>query len=200
MSAADIARALRGRRSRRGWTARCPAHQDKRPSLSIAENNGKILVHCFAGCSQDAIIDALRSQGIWPEQERQQCTHAERREWIRERKELEGHLPAARLWQHAAVVWAEQELVTLKAALFDPTLPQPDIDWLQRLEAFLKSVRLMNDGTLVARYRSWTDSNPWLTRAMVQAARNRAQAAQNVLMTVWDAMNQETAGNVEARG
>lgn len=47
----------------------CPAHdparQDKTPSLSITEKD-KILVHCFNGCSQEAVIDALKEKGIWP--------------------------------------------------------------------------------------------------------------------------------------
>jgi putative DNA primase/helicase len=39
---------------------RCPAHDDRTPSLSIAEgDNGIPLLHCFAGCSNDQILDAL---------------------------------------------------------------------------------------------------------------------------------------------
>jgi CHC2 zinc finger len=41
-----------------GWMALCPAHCDKSPSLSIHESNGKILLHCFAGCSVEAICAA----------------------------------------------------------------------------------------------------------------------------------------------
>lgn len=37
----------------------CPAHPDKNQSLSIRERNGKILLHCFAGCSVEAICTAL---------------------------------------------------------------------------------------------------------------------------------------------
>jgi hypothetical protein len=47
--------------------ARCPAHEDRDPSLKISEDSGKVLVHCHAGCSQEAVIDALRAQGLWPE-------------------------------------------------------------------------------------------------------------------------------------
>jgi len=49
------------------WMARCPAHDDSRPSLSISiGNNGKPLVHCHAGCSQKAVIAALKKLGAWP--------------------------------------------------------------------------------------------------------------------------------------
>ena len=42
-------------------TARCPAHEDKTPSLSakIGENGDCVVVHCFAGCPNDAVLDAL---------------------------------------------------------------------------------------------------------------------------------------------
>ncbi|MHC4835916.1 MAG: YfjI family protein [Planctomycetota bacterium] len=39
-----------------GYTARCPAHDDNRNSLSIKmADDGKILLHCFAGCKTDKI-------------------------------------------------------------------------------------------------------------------------------------------------
>jgi 5S rRNA maturation endonuclease (ribonuclease M5)/energy-coupling factor transporter ATP-binding protein EcfA2 len=48
----------------------CPAHHDPDPSLSITERDGRILVHCFGGCSQRQVIDALRQRGLWPTRER----------------------------------------------------------------------------------------------------------------------------------
>jgi 5S rRNA maturation endonuclease (ribonuclease M5) len=43
-----------------GWTARCPVHEDRNPSLSIsADETGKVLLHCHAGCEQQTVIDAL---------------------------------------------------------------------------------------------------------------------------------------------
>lgn len=41
------------------WSARCPAHQDHWPSLSICEQKDRILIHCFAGCSPEGIVAAL---------------------------------------------------------------------------------------------------------------------------------------------
>lgn len=44
----------------RGYTALCPAHEDKRPSLSIGEGrDGQILLHCHAGCTIQQICDAI---------------------------------------------------------------------------------------------------------------------------------------------
>jgi hypothetical protein len=43
------------------WKARCPAHNDRSPSLSIREGDGgRVLVLCRAGCSLDAILAALK--------------------------------------------------------------------------------------------------------------------------------------------
>jgi hypothetical protein len=48
------------KRNGKGWAARCPAHEDKRPSLSITEgDNGGALVHCHAGCPPEEIVAAL---------------------------------------------------------------------------------------------------------------------------------------------
>lgn len=42
------------------WMARCPAHEDKSASLSIRElDDGRILIHCFAGCSAGAIMQSV---------------------------------------------------------------------------------------------------------------------------------------------
>jgi hypothetical protein len=42
------------------WTACCPAHKDKSPSLSIkVTEDGKTLLHCYAGCSAESIVSAL---------------------------------------------------------------------------------------------------------------------------------------------
>lgn len=42
------------------WLARCPAHQDKSPSLTIREaDDNKVLIHCFAGCSAHEIVSAV---------------------------------------------------------------------------------------------------------------------------------------------
>ena len=41
------------------WLACCPAHDDASPSLSIKElPDGRVLFHCFAGCSWGDILDS----------------------------------------------------------------------------------------------------------------------------------------------
>lgn len=73
MNAAEIARNLHGRKQRSGWMARCPAHEDHDPSLSLKDSDdGRVLVKCHAGCTQTAVIDALKAKGLWPEHQRRQ--------------------------------------------------------------------------------------------------------------------------------
>ncbi len=43
---------------------RCPCHDDKHASLSISFVDGKLLFHCHAGCSQDALVAEFRKLGI----------------------------------------------------------------------------------------------------------------------------------------
>ena len=50
----------RVKRNGAGWTARCPAHEDRTPSLSIREgDDGRILIRCHAGCTADKVCAAL---------------------------------------------------------------------------------------------------------------------------------------------
>jgi hypothetical protein len=42
------------------WIARCPYHNDRRPSLAITKGDRvPILLHCFAGCDPDQIVGAV---------------------------------------------------------------------------------------------------------------------------------------------
>jgi putative DNA primase/helicase len=63
----------KGRKSGAGFIACCPAHEATNPSLSLRDEQGKVLAHCHAGCDQRAVIEALKGLGLWPDApERQQ--------------------------------------------------------------------------------------------------------------------------------
>lgn len=65
-------RSLAERKAGGGWMARCLAHDDREPSLSIRDaDNGKVLVRCHAGCGQRRVIAALRSRGLHSRRMRQ---------------------------------------------------------------------------------------------------------------------------------
>ena len=59
----ELLRALQPHKLRKtgsGWAACCPAHEDKRPSLSMTEAaNGNVLVKCHAGCRTEDVLAAL---------------------------------------------------------------------------------------------------------------------------------------------
>lgn len=72
MGVTDILSRLQGVKStgQDRWIARCPAHVDKSPSMTVrALPDGRILVHCFAGCGTDAILAVigLRMGDLFPE-------------------------------------------------------------------------------------------------------------------------------------
>ncbi|HKD69918.1 MAG TPA: toprim domain-containing protein [Candidatus Binataceae bacterium] len=54
-----LVRLRRVRCSGNGYVALCPAHGDRTPSLSITQVGGRVLLHCFVGCSVDDVCEAL---------------------------------------------------------------------------------------------------------------------------------------------
>jgi hypothetical protein len=51
------------KRSGKGWSCRCPAHEDRNPSLSVsAGDDGRALVRCHAGCTVEAVCAAIGLQ------------------------------------------------------------------------------------------------------------------------------------------
>ena len=55
-----LSRLRKVRRTGGGWTAICPAHDDREPSLSINEgDDGRILLYCHAGCPTESVLTTL---------------------------------------------------------------------------------------------------------------------------------------------
>jgi len=64
------------------WLACCPAHEDRTPSLALRElDDGRVLVHCFTGCSTAAILASvgLEFSDLYPERLTAHHTKSERR-------------------------------------------------------------------------------------------------------------------------
>lgn len=74
-----IALALKGQWYGRYGVARCPAHGDRKPSLTLADGeNGRLLAHCKTGCAFTDVLRALRGLGaIGGEGERPETSPAE---------------------------------------------------------------------------------------------------------------------------
>ena len=45
--------------SNNAYQCKCPVHKDKKASLTITGKNGKVLIHCHAGCETKDILDAV---------------------------------------------------------------------------------------------------------------------------------------------
>ena len=67
-TARQLCKSRGGRWSGSKGMARCPAHDDRTPSLGVTLGRRAILFHCFAGCDQASVIDAFRREGLSPVQ------------------------------------------------------------------------------------------------------------------------------------
>jgi len=107
------------------WTALCPAHDDKHPSLSVAEaEDGKVLLHCWTGCGVDAIVGALglSLSDLFPGDRRRLAEH--------------GTGPIRRPWEYRdALIGAAHELIVARLILAAVARgEQLDAEALDRLE------------------------------------------------------------------
>ena len=64
MTTAELLERVEGvKRQGAGWVARCPAHEDRHASLSIADAGDNVVLRCHAGCDFAAVMAALSSVG-----------------------------------------------------------------------------------------------------------------------------------------
>lgn len=60
MNLDDLLGRLEGvRRAGDGYSARCPAHEDRSPSLSVTQGDDRILLFCHAECDTQAVVTAM---------------------------------------------------------------------------------------------------------------------------------------------
>ncbi len=65
LSACETTTGYRARRTAHGYLTRCPAHEDRMPSLSLAEGERfPVVVRCFAGCTFEQILAVLRLEPV----------------------------------------------------------------------------------------------------------------------------------------
>lgn len=66
MTAQELTVALGGRWHGSYGSCRCPAHEDRNPSLTIRDGRSAApLLWCQTGCESEAVIDALKGRGLW---------------------------------------------------------------------------------------------------------------------------------------
>ena len=134
---AFISQLRKVRQSKPGnWLACCPAHEDRSPSMTIRElDDGRVLIHCFAGCSVEQILHAagLEFSVLFPER-------------------LAEHIPPMRRPFNAhdvlEAVSAEAGIVATTASNLHigMTLSKPDYARLQVASARLEEARRLANG------------------------------------------------------
>jgi DNA primase len=95
------------------WKAVCPAHEDRSPSLSIAQtDDGTILLHCFAGCGAGDVMAAigLSLSDLFPDKDG-------KKDWRKERDEGNSlQEQNRRLFIREVQLTAENEILKRKLA------------------------------------------------------------------------------------
>lgn len=127
------------RRSGDGWTARCPAHKDRNPSLKIdLGRGGVLLLRCHAGCSLESVADSLGttvrellhgSGGPSPGSKGKREARKPSRDWLEEAQRAREGLTPERLR------WLAERLHVAPGALADLGVGWVESDTLRRLKA-----------------------------------------------------------------
>lgn len=182
MTAASIVSSLGGRRGR----CVCPvcegAGRDAgRDHLSVSERNGRVLVHCFSGCEQRDVIQALRARGLWPEPQRKERTPEERRRYAEVMRQTEVIVPRVRHWLLAKC----DELETAKREAIDYDAGTLDVARLEQAATLLR--RLEEDPEFaVQQWHRELCANPRVVRAMEAWGRRLDQVTDGFVRLVVD--------------
>lgn len=182
MSAAAIARTLKGQRTGSGWLIRCPCHDDRSPSCSISDGAaGRLLVHCFAGCDP---TDILASLGGFQDNQVPDAAPARP-----PRPAADNSGRAVALWdEHRLAVGSRVEayLRSRKLVLFPgldlgfhPRCPRGPYEAREYLPAMLAPMRHIHDNRLTAVHRTFLTADgsskaPGQAKMMLGDARDAA--------------------------
>lgn len=173
LTAGEIAHALHGRRSGKRWMVRCPAHQDKTPSCSISDDaSGKILVHCFSGCPQQDVIEALRQKGLWPEKQESTWSPDEKRDWGKRRRKAERLAREAQFWYRVRLGNLESEKLHA-FTLLEEGKTEWRWSWIERSRELFELSSAGCDAGL-SRFLRERSTSPRQTSALVKQGRQMA--------------------------
>jgi hypothetical protein len=149
MTAAGIVAALGGRRGRCACPSCRDAGRDRAGDhLAVSEDGGRVLLHCFAGCAQASVIQALRARRLWPERERAAWTQEQRRHFARAKESA--CVDALRAWRWS--VGALERLNGEKVAAVDYGLNRFDV---RALEMASQAARLVEGAPGATVLRAW---------------------------------------------
>jgi putative DNA primase/helicase len=172
--------------------ALCPAHQDRRPSLSIRDGETEVILKCHKGCTSGAVVDALRRRGRWPVQSIEKSSPRRRRP-----SPGDLHRSALAIWRAAQPIEGSPGETYLRQRCIAVTLP-PSLRYHSALRHSATGLVLPavvaaitgNDHRVVAIQRTFIRgdgrgkapvSNPKMTLAPMGAGAVRLAAAGDVL-------------------
>jgi len=138
----------------------CPAHDDRTPSLSVTLGRQAILFHCFAGCSNDAVLAALNHTGV----RSRDLFDADQTIDENDIRQSGPDRNACRLWREAGALSASPAEAYLRSRAIE--IASPDLRYHERtplgpkgearfLPAMLAAVR--NDEGVIAVHRTFLD-------------------------------------------
>jgi len=160
--ARKIVEALGGTWSRSRGMCCCPAHADRTPSLSITLGKRAILVHCFAGCANEAVIAGMAKLGVRISDlfdGRGGPIASEPREEVADRNAL-------RLWREASILpgspaarYLSARGITIASSelRFHARMPLGPKGAVRFLPALVAAVR--NDTGILALHRTFIDAD-----------------------------------------
>lgn len=149
---------LGGRWGPTGGMCRCPAHDDRTPSLSVRPGRTRLLFHCFAGCEVSAILRALEADRLL------EPNAGSAAEPSSGRRETRRNAAALRLWSEArsiagtpAAAYLESRGLAADPAQlrYHPRTPRGPSPLTQFRPALIAAVR--DESGLVAVHRTFID-------------------------------------------
>jgi putative DNA primase/helicase len=158
VTAETLTKALGGKWYGSYGSARCPAHNDKNPSLSISELDGKVLVYCHAGCDQRDVVAALKGRGLWGEQNHRSVVKMSSRTPLKHQPsddDVQRGKAAMTIWESAQP--AQDTLVAVYLASRGICLPVPDT---LRFHPSLKHPSAGSWPAMIALVASGSDGEP----------------------------------------
>ena len=160
----EMVERLGGEWHQRGGMCRCPAHDDRTPSLSVRVGERRLLFHCFAGCDTRAVIRALEALRLHM---RDAPSRQGGRVWTPADPGRQNRGAASRLWSAARPIEGSPAEAYLRSRGLAPTASDlryhPRTPYGQGTQAIFRPAMLAavrDDSGLVAVHRTFLDLSP----------------------------------------
>jgi hypothetical protein len=194
----DVYGVLAGNQPRRTGTDtwRAPATWRGGDGFNVSLDDSRGVYHDFVDDSGGGVLDLVQRIRGGTRQDAlrwvadfagiplndQPLSPEDRRRWARERQEIEQHLTDAQYWRRAVVKFTDELLDSLKAALFDPTLPQPALNEIYNVECVLARLQHLDGRELVNEYLESAKEQPFLCAHMVAWAKTQERIERAALL------------------